>query len=591
MRHYIISLALAVLAASCQHIDQPEKGDGSLYATFATTSSVQRNEGQIAWNVGDKVVLSNCKEEVAFSDGEMVESANAECFEVTPEMLSQDQLTIHFKPGIPKSGKYAILTARDFSEITGIGKDGSVHRQPRKESTELNYIASAVSEGDKLLLEGVDNIFSISITDRRVKYLDVSVGYSDFEIKSVQAPATYYFPLGKDEELYDGIYAYAYDESCDRIFTDHFTDIAFDPNRINDLGVFFDAGDADRDIIREILKDNDAVEASYCLEGDVLHKYLTEVEYDDDYSYTKIKNYAPKSNERECALPAYVPVKDLKDASKIYLLSDYSDIHIRAVTSKEKQAVYSLIPGRIYKWGVVSVDADGKEKLLKKGCFQTEGHLRVIKTKYIHNVRDVGGWEGLDGKHIKYGILIRGAEVEDRDHNLTKYDDFDYEAIVNEVGVDFDMDFRNDDEVGGIRYSPFGVEYTRIPLSAYDSIVRKKDRQVAFKKAILKFIDNAKKGKCTYVHCQGGADRTGTFVFFIEGLLGVSDSDLCKDYEITSFYYHKERNDPERYLPMVKALLSMYSQDGTVGNAILNCSLSMGLTQQDIQDLRDLMLE
>ena len=36
------------------------------------------------------------------------------------------------------------------------------------------------------------------------------------------------------------------------------------------------------------------------------------------------------------------------------------------------------------------------------------------------------------------------------------------------------------------------------------------------------------------VHCWGGADRTGTLVFLLNGLLGVAPDDLYHDYELTS---------------------------------------------------------
>lgn len=592
MRRLILFSALLVLSCACEPTG-PAVIDGKFSATIPVSGS--KTEDCVKWSVGDRVVLSDCSAPVLFEDGEMVESANAECFTVTPEMLSQDMRTIHFETSLPASKKYALLTAGDFGRIVRMGKDGSVQTTEREASTRLNYIASAVSTDGTFNLKGMDNIFTVDVSDRRVKYLIVCAGDAYLELEIDNCPATCYFPLALDEDISDGAYAYAYDKLWNELYDGHFEQLSFRTNAVTALGDFFDVGDAPRNVINEILRDNDEVEATYNLEGEVLNRYLNEVQYDNDYSYTKIKQYVPSPNEPGSVRPAYVSVKDLKDPAKIYFISGPDDIQTRTVTSKDKQTVYNLIPGRTYRYGIVSVDSQtGKETLLKKGCIATEGHLRVIKTRAMHNVRDVGGWEGLDGKHIKYGILIRGGEILDKDDNknLSKYDLYDYDALVNQVGIDFDLDFRNNgDEVQYFNRSPFGLEFLRIPLSAYDSIVAKKDRQPAFRKAILKFMENAKQGKCTYVHCQGGADRTGTFVFFIEGLLGVSDSDLCKDYEITSFYYHKERNDPERYLPMVQALLSKFSKDGTVGNGILNCAKSMGFTDSEIQELRDLMLE
>lgn len=591
MRHFYILLTFFTLFTSCEK-QELAIDDNTINASFATAQLNSTNGTQIKWNVGDKLVLTNCKSVIKFEDGEMIPSSDAQYLTVTSEMISKDGLSVSFVPAIKAKEKYALLTARNFDSVLSIETDGSVVTSELEASTQLNYLASGVSTTGKFSLKGVNNIFSIGLYDSKIKYFDVSAGYTSFELIVENVPATYYFPVKPDEDLSDGIYATAYDSSCNKYKEEHYSNISFLPNQVVKLDNFLDYGSANKEIIDRILYSNDEVEATYNLEGDILKRYLDEVQYDNDYSYTNIKKYVPSSMESSSIKPAYVSVKGLKNASKVYLISNDMDIQYRSVYASESQAVYSLIPGRTYRYGVVSVDsATGNETLLKTGCIATEGRLRVIKTKEMHNVRDMGGWEALDGKHIKYGYLIRGGEVIDKNDKLDNYDPYDYDAMINHAKVDFDLDFRTDEGAGHIYVSPLGIEFKRIPLSAYDSIVEKADRQTAFKKAILLFIKNAKAGKCTYVHCQGGADRTGTFVFYIEGLLGVSDSDLCKDYEITSFYYHKERNDPERYLPMIKALQNKYGNDITIGEAIYKSARGMGITDQDIQELRDLLLE
>ena len=576
---------------SCNRVG-PEPIEGQFIATIVQTESDNAAYTQATWSAGDRIVLSGSAGAVLFEDGEPVISDNVECFTLTPEMISSDGLTIGFDPTIMTSKSYVMLAAKDFNGISSLEADGTVEFEALEVRTELNYVSTAVSADGKFALNGVNDIYRIDVYDKRIAYVDVSAGYSFFEIEVDKVPVSYYLPLPHDEDLSDGLYAYAYDTGCDKMFSGHFTDIDPIPNKVCSLGAFIDPAVMDAGLFREILTDNDEIEATYNLEGEILKRYLDEVHYDDDYSYTRIKDYVPKSNEKASVRPAYIEFTGIKNAKKIYLISEDCEILTRKVTNYEKQAVYNLIPGRTYRYGVVSVDTvSGEETLLKKGRIATEGRLRVIKTNYMHNARDIGGWEGLDGKHIKYGILIRSGEIIDSDGNVTKYEQVDYESLVDQVGINYDLDFRNEDEAAYLKKSPFGLEFLRIPLSAYDSIVAKKDRQPAFKKAILQFIKNAKAGKCTFVHCQGGADRTGTYIFYIEGLLGVSDSDLCKDYEITSFYYHKERNDPERYLPMIKALQRQYGTDISIGEAIYKSARSMGITDQDIEDLRSLMLE
>ena len=329
-------------------------------------------------------------------------------------------------------------------------------------------------------------------------------------------------------------------------------------------------------------------EGTYNLEGKRLTRFLDSFEYDTDYSYTRVHEFIVQGEEADAYQPAYITIPDDCEATKAVLVSNRGEETSRQVYGKGKTAIYNLIPGRTYTYTLFSADG----KALKTAFFETTGRVRALKTsKYLHNFRDIGGWEGLNGKHIKYGYLIRGSEVKTGTDDLSRYELADYEFLINQIGINYDMDFRTDEGAGYFYESPLGIEFIRIPLSAYASVITKKERQEAYKQSILQFIENTKAGKCTYMHCQGGADRTGTLVFFIEGLLGVSESNLAKDYEITTFYYHKERNDEERYKTMISELMSRYSKGGSLSDAIYNCAKGMGITDSDIEELRKLMLE
>ncbi|MBR5388667.1 MAG: tyrosine-protein phosphatase, partial [Clostridia bacterium] len=95
-----------------------------------------------------------------------------------------------------------------------------------------------------------------------------------------------------------------------------------------------------------------------------------------------------------------------------------------------------------------------------------------------------------------------------------------------------------------------------------------------------------------YVHCNAGADRTGTVAFLINGLLGVSFEDLTRDFELTSTYSARWRSAGEdafegtgvnasgTYLPggtgnyvsfgeLYDAMME-FSEDGTLKNGIEN---------------------
>ena len=61
--------------------------------------------------------------------------------------------------------------------------------------------------------------------------------------------------------------------------------------------------------------------------------------------------------------------------------------------------------------------------------------------------------------------------------------------------------------------------------------------KATYKAALQYVLDCVKEDRPVYFHCAIGRDRTGTLAFLLEGLLGMSKSDIYKDYELTNFSY------------------------------------------------------
>ena len=80
-----------------------------------------------------------------------------------------------------------------------------------------------------------------------------------------------------------------------------------------------------------------------------------------------------------------------------------------------------------------------------------------------------------------------------------------------------------------------------------------------------------------YIHCNAGADRTGTVAFLINGLLGVSEADLIRDYELTSFssvsglrYRSEIKNGDFTEIGVMKNDYDNFVAFGALMNAIKN---------------------
>ena len=174
------------------------------------------------------------------------------------------------------------------------------------------------------------------------------------------------------------------------------------------------------------------------------------------------------------------------------------------------------------------------------------GQVRMIHVpNSVHNFRDIGGWP-CDGGTVRYGMVYRGAQLSYYSSGSNAV-----YSLINSTGIHYlrdicgircEIDMRTDAQVTGISSSPLGedVEYIHYPYSdaSYTDIVNPAGSYAAQTKAMItKIMENMANGVPTYIHCQAGADRTGTICMVLEALLGVAGRDCDKDYELTTFYY------------------------------------------------------
>lgn len=158
-----------------------------------------------------------------------------------------------------------------------------------------------------------------------------------------------------------------------------------------------------------------------------------------------------------------------------------------------------------------------------------EGGVRMIYTPSVWNVRDLGGWACTGGR-VKYGKIFRGG-------HFGSITDADKATIVDWLGVATDIDLRNNGETGGITASPLGgsVEYYHQSLDFYANAVSTSAASARTVAVLKKVMACVAANKPCYFHCMSGSDRTGTIAYLLLSLLGVSQSDKDKDYELTAF--------------------------------------------------------
>ena len=261
------------------------------------------------------------------------------------------------------------------------------------------------------------------------------------------------------------------------------------------------------------------------IENEGTRKFLEEVDYTSDTAYVTsfARDYMDKYGANDRPLPVTIEWEGAS-ASKI-LVSETSDFKesFEVEGSESPAKVYNLIPGVNYYYKVL----DGNGEVLKSGCVRPVGPLRMING-VAENVRDLGGWQ-VKGGHIAYGKLYRGAKLSSRMSDKSK------DIFLNQLGISVDLDLRGiKDSEAKVGPVVEGADYIKFPVEK--NIGRGTgNTQELYQQAIRAIIGYLGEGKAVYFHCAGGADRTGSLAFLIEALLGMSESDLSKDYELTTF--------------------------------------------------------
>ncbi len=300
----------------------------------------------------------------------------------------------------------------------------------------------------------------------------------------------------------------------------------------------------------------DVEQVSFTLENSLVYRYLqhSNTVYGNDIGrigtsvlcywllgedVSPYMNEVPKSEglpmwAEQCA-PVVLP--SITGGSLLISRTPNFENFITISSESDSVNIYNLIPQTVYWYKIMSPE----DQMLTNGIFKTQGHLRMIKTEKVLNVRDIGGWK-CDGGRLAYGKIFRGATLEGI-NNVGPVEEVDIEELVTNVGIGSEVDLRKD---ASISSSPLGVnvEYKKFIIDGYmylmeninpGSTINSGNYYEIFATFVEYIIGNMKSNKGTYIHCKWGADRTGTVIAILEALCGVSEADIVKDWELTSF--------------------------------------------------------
>ena len=103
------------------------------------------------------------------------------------------------------------------------------------------------------------------------------------------------------------------------------------------------------------------------------------------------------------------PNKDETFTYHFSLSEDFKDEFTYTTNKLEVNDFGIFIPGKTYYYKVVG--SESGESIVDS--FKTKNFpVRYISADLVTNVRDLGGWDTIDGKKVKYGLLYRGGALD-----------------------------------------------------------------------------------------------------------------------------------------------------------------------------------
>lgn len=242
----------------------------------------------------------------------------------------------------------------------------------------------------------------------------------------------------------------------------------------------------------------------------------------------------------------------------------------------------NLKTGTIYYY---TANVEGEEF---SGSFETEQSTRFLKLPGLINARDIGGYVTQDGKTVKQGMIIRGTEIDGLSVTSYLLDAKDVDYVRDTFGFVYDFDLRGGSLFNGEYQSRLGedVGHTFYNAPKYGEVM-----SAVYEYHLHEiFTDLANPAKYPmYMHGTYGADRTGTIVFLLQGVLNMSEEDMLREFHMTGFEF-------DAYATSTNMEIVIHGVQGYEGDTLQEKIVSfltegIGITEEQIQSIRNILLE
>lgn len=314
----------------------------------------------------------------------------------------------------------------------------------------------------------------------------------------------------------------------------------------------------------------------YDIDGYAVNAFWKNTDYpSNDLTYSEVPSYITATTGRG-AKAVVIDVPNTGASSYDIVVSENMDFSspVCADTITVYQPYYEIQRLKANKLYWLAVNGD-------VSTFVTGGENRVINV--ATNGRDIGNKPSCIGGNVKQGLLYRSGRLD----TISNAEKLELDAL----GIKVELDLRQNDSEIEEGYVPY-LEYYRVATGDI-TMVSKGYADTTMANVFRKILECLEAKKPVIFHCRGGADRTGKVAACCLGVLGVSSSDISKDYEMTAFTTNGTvRSDlDDTAHKFGDAILQLQREEGnSIADKWATVLKRAGITDDEIYRFRCIML-